>query len=145
MVQNLTSMQSSRLSIWELGFRISDCVVTSSHPRSQIPIPKSSSRLRGQCRLRTGFLHTRSSIVVRCSLFVVRSLLVWDRAPNERTTIHEQRTTNEPIKKQLLLLPSRLPDLHPAALARRKLQRDFLLSAHPPMSRSRRPFHLSAA
>jgi hypothetical protein len=55
----------------------------------------------------------------------------------ERTTIHEQRTTNEPIKKQLLLSPSRLPDLHPAALARRKLQRDFLFvstSADEPLA-----------
>ena len=143
MVQNLTSMQSSRLSIWELGFRISDCVVT--FVTSQIPNPNSQIEFTVAWAVPASHRLPSHTIVYCCSLLVVRSLLGVGSCSDERTTIHEQRTTNEPIKKQLLLLPSRLPDLHPAALARRKLQRDFLLSAHPLMSRSRRPFHLSAA
>ena len=145
MVLNLTSVQSSRL--LDLGIGISDlgfCPLT--NPKSAIPIPKSRLRLRGQCRLLTGFLlHTivDDSFVVRGSSFVVRLRpeLVRRHRTNDGSTNHEQRTT---LNKQLLLLPSRLPDSHPAALVRHKLQQDFLSSGHQPSGRSHIPFPISA-
>ena len=95
MVLSLTSMQSSRLlhfGFWILDFGLKPAFfVVRIQSKIQNPKSKMPSRLRGQCRLRTGFLYIRSSKIVRCLLFVafVASSLV----RHQETTNHEQRTS----------------------------------------------------
>ena len=143
MVLSLTSMQSSRLlhfGFWILDFGLKPAFfVVRIQSKIQNPKSKMPSRLRGQCRLRTGFLYIRSSKIVRCLLFV--AFVASSRVRHQGN--YEPRTTN--FKTQLLPLPSRLPDSNPAALVRHKLQPDFPLSARRLSVRLRIPFRFSIA
>ena len=143
MVQSLTSVQSSRLGYF--GFWILDFGLTERlrgfNPKSKIQNPKCPHGCVGSAGFAPASFYTRSSVI---SSPVSRSLFA-----SAVSTNHEQRTTNNELRttvnKLSLLLPSRLPDSHPAALVRHKLRRDFLSSKLHWSHRSHRPFHLSAA